>query len=64
MLASSGRKTGRNVAMTAGLRTRLPHAQREAKGQDEGGFFREEQRALKPFQPGLFDELPDKCHGG
>ena len=23
------------------------------------GAFREEQRALKPFQPGLFDDLPE-----
>jgi hypothetical protein len=25
----------------------------------EGGFFREEQRALKPWQPGLLDNLID-----
>jgi len=38
---------------------RLPYAEGEARGQDEGRFFREEQKALKPWQPGLFDELPE-----
>ena len=28
-------------------------------GKTKADFFREEQRALKPFQPGLFDELPE-----
>ena len=27
-------------------------------GKTKADFFREEQRALKPFQPGLFDDLP------
>jgi hypothetical protein len=29
------------------------------KGKTKTDFFREEQRALKPFQPGLFDDLPE-----
>jgi len=29
------------------------------KGKTKADFFREEQRALKPWQPGLFDELRD-----
>ena len=29
------------------------------KGKTKADFFREEQKALKPFQPGLFDELPE-----
>ena len=29
------------------------------KGKTKADFFREEQRALKPFQPGLFDDLPE-----
>ena len=29
------------------------------KGKTSSDFFREEQRALKPFQPGLFDDLPE-----
>ncbi len=28
-------------------------------GKTKADFFREEQRALKPFQPGLFDDLPE-----
>jgi replication-associated recombination protein RarA len=28
------------------------------KGKTKADFFREEQNALKPFQPGLFDDLP------
>jgi hypothetical protein len=27
------------------------------KGKTKADLFREEQRALKPFQPGLFDDL-------
>ncbi len=27
------------------------------KGKTKADFFREEQKALKPFQPGLFDEM-------
>ena len=27
-------------------------------GKTKVDFFREEQKALKPFQPGLFDDLP------
>jgi hypothetical protein len=27
------------------------------KGKTKADFFREEQKALRPFQPGLFDEL-------
>ena len=27
------------------------------KGKTKADFFREEQRALEPFQPGLFDDL-------
>ncbi len=30
------------------------------KGKTKADFFREEQRALKPFQPGLFDDLPEQ----
>jgi hypothetical protein len=30
------------------------------KGKEKADFFREEQKALKPFQPGLFDDLPDE----
>ena len=30
------------------------------KGKTKADFFREEQKALKPFQPGLFDDLPDR----
>ena len=29
------------------------------KGKTKTDFFRDEQRALKPFQPGLFDDLPE-----
>jgi replication-associated recombination protein RarA len=29
------------------------------KGKTKADFFRDEQRALKPFQPGLFDDLPE-----
>jgi len=29
-------------------------------GKTKADFFREEQRALNPFQPGLFDDLPGK----
>ena len=29
------------------------------KGKTKADFFREEQKALKPFQPGLFDDLPE-----
>ena len=29
-------------------------------GKTKADFFREEQKALKPFQPGLFDDLPGK----
>jgi hypothetical protein len=29
------------------------------KGMAKAEFFREEQRALKPFQPGQFDDRPD-----
>jgi replication-associated recombination protein RarA len=29
------------------------------KGKTKADFFREEQRALMPFQPGLFDDLPE-----
>jgi hypothetical protein len=28
-------------------------------GKTKADFFREEQKALKPFQPGLFDDLPE-----
>lgn len=28
-------------------------------GKTKADFFREEQKALKPFQPGLFDALPE-----
>jgi replication-associated recombination protein RarA len=28
-------------------------------GKTKADFFREEQQALKPFQPGLFDDLPE-----
>ena len=30
------------------------------KGKTKADFFRYEQRALKPFQPGLFDDLPER----
>jgi hypothetical protein len=30
------------------------------KGKTKADFFREEQCALKPFQPGLFDDLPER----
>ena len=29
------------------------------KGMIKADFFREEQEALKPWQPGLFDDLPE-----
>ena len=29
------------------------------QGKTKADFFREEQKALKPFQPGLFDDLPE-----
>jgi hypothetical protein len=29
------------------------------QGKAKADFFREEQQALKPFQPGLFDDLID-----
>jgi len=29
------------------------------KGKTKADFFREEQKALKPLQPGLFDDLPE-----
>lgn len=29
------------------------------QGKTKADFFREEQQALKPFQPGLFDDLPE-----
>jgi len=29
------------------------------KGRTKAQFFRDEQRALKPHQPGLFDDLPE-----
>ena len=29
------------------------------KGKTKAHFFREEQAALEPFQPGLFDDLPE-----
>jgi hypothetical protein len=29
------------------------------KAKTKADFFREEQQALKPFQPGLFDDLPE-----
>lgn len=28
-----------------------------SKGKTKADFFREEQKAVKPFQPGLFDDL-------
>jgi hypothetical protein len=28
-------------------------------GKTKADFFHEEQRALRPWQPGLFDELPE-----
>lgn len=28
-------------------------------GKTKADFFREEQKALRPFQPGLFDDLPE-----
>lgn len=30
------------------------------QGKTKADFFREEQRALKPWQPGLFDDLPER----
>ena len=41
------------------IRVRLPHAEGKARGQDRAEFFRDEQRALPPFQPGLSDDLPE-----
>lgn len=29
------------------------------EGKTKADFFREEQKALKPYQPGLFDDLPE-----
>ena len=31
----------------------------EIRAKTKADFFREEQKALKPFQPGLFDDLPE-----
>jgi hypothetical protein len=31
----------------------------QKRGKTKADFFRDEQRALKPLQPGLFDELPE-----
>ena len=30
------------------------------RGKTKGDFFREEQKALKPFEPGLFDDLSER----
>ncbi len=32
-------------------------------GKKKADFFREEQRALQPWQPGLFDDLLERLHG-
>jgi hypothetical protein len=41
-----------------GVSTALPVQRRKRAGKTKADFFREEQRALKPWQPGLFDDLP------
>ena len=32
----------------------------KGKGKTKADFFRKEEAALEPFQPGLFDDLPEK----
>ena len=49
---------GRRLLSRPQLRLRLPHREGRKRGKTKADFFKAEQEALEPHQPGLLDDLP------
>jgi len=67
MLRSGAQDAGKSNLRCASKREKIPdyafdcHTQKGRRmGKTKAEFFRDEQAALEPFQPGLFDDLSEQ----